>query len=167
MKGKLAYIQFLNGQNEVDPGYGVEAPNRPDNSLPPGAAQLPVFPFDPTLPDQSLPGSQPGPDNSLPGQGGRPDQGLPPTGGHPSQPIYTPIRPGARFVVKYLACKGLILVPDNSLPGSGAHPDQGLPGAGGHPSQGLPGSQPRPDQGLPGQPGHPSQGLPPTAQPKK
>lgn len=166
--GQLAYIQFLNGQGgQVDPGYGVEAPGRPDNSLPPGAAQLPVFPFDPTI-DNSLPGAQPGPDQGLPGQGGHPSQGLPPTGGHPSQPIYTPIRPGARFVVKYLYCKGLILVPDNSLPGSGAHPDQGLPGMPPHPSQGLPGSQPRPDQGLPGgAPGHPSQGLPGTPQPKK
>jgi hypothetical protein len=72
------------------------APAAPDNSLPgsgsgggdlpPGGATLPVYPFDPTVPDNALPGAP------------------------------APIRPGARFVVKWLACKGLILVPDNSLP---------------------------------------------------
>ncbi len=54
---------------------------------------LPVFPFDPTVPDNSLP--------------------VPPI---PPPVATVPIRPGARFVVKWLACHGLILVPDNSLP---------------------------------------------------
>ena len=73
--------------------------NRPDNSLP-----LPVFPFDPTV----------GIDNTLP---------TPP----PAVVKPWPPRPGDKFIVKYLACKGLILVPDNSLPATGARPDQGLP----------------------------------------
>jgi len=140
----LANITFIGG-GQVDPGYGVSAP-------PPGAVQLPVFPFDPTRPDQGLP------------SGGHVDNSLP--------------VPGKRYVVRWLACHGLILVPDNSLPGQSGRPDQGLPGSQPHPdqglpapptypSQGLPGSQPKPDQGLPGQPGRPDQGLPPTAQPKK
>ena len=74
---------------------------------------MPVYPFDPTRPDNTLPGGgypsgQPVPvppggtiDNTLPG------------GGYPSG---QPIRPGGRFVVKWLACHGLILVPDNTLP---------------------------------------------------
>jgi hypothetical protein len=77
----------------VWPGYG-----RPDNSLPglpPQAIQLPVFPFDPTL----------GPDNEL-----------------PDRPTVWPPQPGGKFVVKWLACHGLILVPDNSLPGNPAQP---------------------------------------------
>ena len=60
----------------------------------------------------SLPGSQPGVDNTLPGQPGHPSQGLP--GGN--YPSHQPIVPGAKFVVKWLACTGLILVPDQSLP---------------------------------------------------
>lgn len=144
--GQLAYIQFVGQSGQVDPGYGVPAP-------PPGAVQLPVFPFDPTRPDQglpggggrpdqSLPGSQPHPDNTLPGQGARPDQGLP-SHGHIDNGL--PV-PGKRYVVKWLACHGLILVPDQGLP--------------------MP-SPPYPDQGLPGQSGRPDQSLPPTAQPKK
>jgi hypothetical protein len=104
----------------VDPGYGRPGGGRPDNSLPsippPGhVATLPVFPWDPTVdnslptppvgPDQSLP---PTPDNTLPGQGstpGRPDNSLP-----------GQIKPGAKFVVKWLCGVGLILVPDQSLP---------------------------------------------------
>jgi hypothetical protein len=97
----LAIITFLDGQVDNSlplppvypsqglPGFG----GRPDQSLPPGAVQLPVYPFDPTLPDNSLPGPQPGPDNGLP-------------------------VPGRKYVIKYLACKGLILVPDNTLPGT-------------------------------------------------
>lgn len=68
------------------PGYG-----RPDNSLPglpPQAIQLPVLPFDPTVPDNSL----------------------------PDVPTVWPPRPGAKFVIKWIACVGLVLVPDNSLP---------------------------------------------------
>ena len=93
----LAYITFVGGgidntlpSNPVDPGFGnIGRPSRPDNSLPPGAISLPIFPFDPTVPDNTLPG-------------------VPPPHG--------PIRPGLKFVVKWLACTGLILVPDNSLP---------------------------------------------------
>jgi len=121
-------------------GWGV----RPDNSLPgggglpPGIATLPVFPFDPTKPDHELPGSGGSPDNSLP-------------------------RPGKKYVVKWLACHGLILVPDNDLPGSGARPDNSLPsGRPERPDQGLPPSPGRPDQGLPALPVRPDQGLPPT-----
>jgi len=117
---RLAIITFLDGSGApVDPGYGGGiAAGRPDNSLPgwippvdpgygrpgisggrpdqglPGGghiATLPVFPFDPTKPDGGLT-----PGNELPGGGG--------------------IRPGAKFVVKWLACTGLILVPDNELP---------------------------------------------------
>lgn len=96
---RLALIQFLDGgDGPVDPGYGVGMPGfsgRPDNSLPgsglpPGGVTLPVYPFDPTLPDNSLPPA------------GHIDNGLP--------------VPGKHYVVKYLACKGLILVPDNALP---------------------------------------------------
>jgi hypothetical protein len=124
--GRLAVITFLDTAGAVDPGYGQPAWSRPDNSLPSGGnypstgpiyggghpgnalpggghiALLPVFPFDPTRPDQGLPGSGGSPDNSLPGSGGSPDQGLP--------------RPGKKYVVKWLACQGLILVPDQGLP---------------------------------------------------
>jgi hypothetical protein len=129
----LAYIQFLDG-GPVDPGYGQGRPigGRPDNSLPgfpphpgnalppPGSiATLPVFPFDPTdRPDNSLPGSGGRPDNSLPGSGSRPDNSLP------------SFRPGMKFVMKWLACHGLILVPDNSLPGTPVSPDNELPETG-------------------------------------
>ena len=85
----------------LPPNYPSTGPvypgHRPDNTLPqPGhPVHLPVFPFDPTAPV--------GPDNSLPS-----------TPGVPTHPIQ--IVPGARFVVKWLACQGLILVPDNTLP---------------------------------------------------
>lgn len=129
---RLAIITFLDGGGNVDnslpggghvdnslpwypglPGQGLPTPpNRPDNSLPPGAVTLPVFPWDPTI-DNSLPGQPGRPDNSLPG-GGNVDNSLP--------------RPGKKYIVKWLACKGLILVPDNSLPsGPPTTPGQGLP----------------------------------------
>lgn len=101
MHSRVALITFMDGGGHVDntlPG----APAYPSHGLPPGAVQLPVFPFDPTVPDQGLPGSQPGVDNTLPG-----------SGGHPSG---QPIVPGRKFIVKWLACVGLILVPDNTLP---------------------------------------------------
>jgi hypothetical protein len=126
-------ITYLDGRGDqpVDPGYGVTPPMYPSHGLPgspgypsqglpgsgghpshpiagfpPGAVQLPVFPFDPTeKPDQGLPGEE-APDQGLPGQGGRPPK--------PTQPIYP--TPGGRYLVKWLACVGLILVPDNSLP---------------------------------------------------
>jgi len=147
MSSRMAIITFLDGQ-PVDPGFGVGAPgNRPDNSLPPGygggrpdnslpggggITTLPVFPFDPTKPDNELPG----------GGGNSPDNSLP--------------RPGKKYVVKWLACHGLILVPDNDLPGAPVRPDNSLPGQGGE----------RPDQGLPPFQGRPDQGLPPTPEPK-
>ena len=100
---RFAMITFLDGRggagidNSLPGGGGGNVDNslpgggygggRPDNSLPGGPTQLPVYPFDPTLPD-----------------GG---------GGHPST---GPIVPGKKFVVKWLACVGLILVPDNELP---------------------------------------------------
>lgn len=101
-----AIITFLGDDGQpVDPGFGVPGfgSGRPDNSLPGapaypshglpgGPVQLPVYPFDPTL----------GPDNEL-----------------PDTPSVWPPRPGNKFLVKYLACVGLILVPDNSLPDSG------------------------------------------------
>lgn len=92
---RLALIQYLDGSDgPVDPGYGVGSPSPgyPTGGpvLPPGGVTLPVYPFDPTLPDNKPP------------SGGSIDNGLP--------------VPGKRYVVKYLACKGLILVPDNSLP---------------------------------------------------
>ena len=129
MTSKIAMITFYDAGDQVpvDPGYGVGGghpstgpiyggghpshglpggPVYPSHGLPGGGhiALLPVFPFDPTRPDNSLPGEGTKPDQGLPGQGG----------GHPSHPIQ--IVPGARFVVKWLACQGLILVPDNSLP---------------------------------------------------
>lgn len=122
---QLALITFLGGSGQVDPGYGQPAPGaRPDNSLPPGAVTLPVFPWDPTIdnslpggrperPDNSLPGGGGRPDNSLPGQGNRPDNSLPSGGARPSNELPSP---GRRYIVKWLACVGLILVPDNSLP---------------------------------------------------
>jgi hypothetical protein len=103
-----AIITFVGDDGApVDPGYGIPgiSGGRPDNSLPPGYGggqvgnqlpvhigggpiYLPVFPFDPTKPVE------------------------------PDEPVVDPgpIRPGRRFVAKWLACSGLILVPDNSLP---------------------------------------------------
>jgi len=78
----------------VYPGNALPGrPTYPSNELPGGGhiSLLPVYPFDPTRPDAGLPPS-----------GGNPDQGLP--------------RPGKKFVVKWLACQGLILYPDNALP---------------------------------------------------
>jgi hypothetical protein len=105
MNSRMAIISFLDGSGgQVDntlPGGGHPS-GQP--ILPPGGALLPVYPFDPTIP--------PTVDNTLPGQPGRPDNTLP-SGGYPSG---QPIVPGKRFVVKWLACSGLILVPDNTLP---------------------------------------------------
>jgi hypothetical protein len=133
----LAVITFLDGSGRpVDPNYGVGAPVYPSQGLPgspvypsgqpilpPGGATLPVFPFDPTI-DNSLPNAPVRPGNELPGSGGRPDNSLP---GGGNRPDTMPIRPGAKFVVKWLACVGLILVPDNSLPSGSGRPDQTLP----------------------------------------
>jgi hypothetical protein len=116
MKSRMAIITFTDddGGNRPDnslPGGGGGG-NRPDNSLPPGGAWLPVYPFDPTI-DNSLPGQGGRPDNSLPGSQPGVDNTLP--GGRPPRPTQ-PIQPGGRFVVKWFACQGLILVPDNTLP---------------------------------------------------
>ena len=126
---RLAVIHFIDGGGDVDPGYGVPGygghpgnalpgmPNYPTTGpVPPGSiGTLPVFPFDPTRPDNSLPGSGGSIDNTLPGGGGGEiDNTLPGSGGRPSNPIR--LHPGLRLVVKYLACQGFIAVPDNSLP---------------------------------------------------
>jgi len=118
----LAIITFLDGSGRpVDPGYGGGIPvgGRPDNSLPGGGVNypsqglpggghislLPVYPFDPTLDvDNTLPNA-PSAGNDLP-------------------------RPGKKYVVKWLACQGLILVPDNSLPGGSGSIDNSLPETG-------------------------------------
>lgn len=83
------------------PGQGLPPGGTIDNSLPPGVVTLPVFPFDPTI------------DNSLPGGPGAPDISLP--------------MPGKKYIVKWLACKGMILVPDQGLPGGSGRPGQDLP----------------------------------------
>ena len=103
MQSRVALITFMDGGGHVDntlPG----SPTYPTGGpvLPPGGALLPVYPFDPTRPDQGLP--------PAPGTPGTP---LPPSPGHPSG---QPIVPGKRFIVKWLACVGLILVPDQGLP---------------------------------------------------
>jgi len=116
MNSKFAIISFLDGGGggQIDnslPG----SPTYPTGGpvLPPGGALLPVYPFDPTRPDNSLPPGSGRPDNSLPGSQPGVDNTLPGGGGYPS---HQPIRPGGRFIVKWLACSGLILVPDNTLP---------------------------------------------------
>jgi hypothetical protein len=111
-QSRMAVITFIDG-GPVDPGFGVGGgypsqglpgygggyPSHPINIPPPGSVgQLPVFPFDPTeKPDQDLP------------EGGSPDQSLPGGGEKPEQPIQ--IKPGAKFVIKWLCGVGLILVP--------------------------------------------------------
>lgn len=104
MTPRLAIIQFVHGDGGSIDNTLPGAPNYPTGGpvLPPGGALLPVYPFDPTLPNQGLPGSQPGMDNTLPGQ--------------PGYGTGQPIVPGKKFIVKWLACTGLILVPDNTLP---------------------------------------------------
>jgi len=134
------------GGGPTDPGYGRPSfGGRPDNSLPgtwpPGIATLPVFPFDPTLPDNTLPGQPTYPT----GGGGTPGYDLP--------------KPGRKYVVKWLACYGFILVPDNSLPGG---PPPVGPGSPALPGQGLPGGPPPVG---PGSPNLPGQGLPPVPPP--
>lgn len=77
--------------NPVYPSTGpIYGGGHPSHGLPGGGhiSTLPVFPFDPTLPSNELPG-------------------------HPST---GPIMPGMKFIVKWLCGSGLILVPDNELP---------------------------------------------------
>jgi hypothetical protein len=89
------------------PSQGLPgAPAYPSQGLPPGAVQLPVFPFDPTEPPVA---TQP----PMPGQ-------LPSPGGPPPPVASQPIAPGGRYIVKWLACVGLILVPDHTLPPTAA-----------------------------------------------
>ena len=117
MTSKFAMITFMDGGAPGAPDNALPgAPVFPSQGLPgapaypsqglPGAPvypiHLPVYPFDPTAPDNSLPGGTP-----------RPDQGLP--------------VPGKKYIVKWLACVGLILVPDNSLPTVPATPGNELP----------------------------------------
>jgi hypothetical protein len=102
MHSKMALITFMEsggaGPDNTLPGG---QPGYPSQGLPPGAVQLPVYPFDPTVPDHTLPGA-PVPGQPLP---------VPPPV-RPSQPI----APGGHFIVKWFACHGLILVPDHTLP---------------------------------------------------
>jgi hypothetical protein len=130
-QSRVAVITFIDG-GPVDPGYGVpgvpgygggypshglpSSPGHPSTGpVPPGSiGTLPVFPFDPTRPDNSLPNAPARPDNSLPTEPGSPDNSLPGGGGRPSQPIQ--LHPGLKLVVKYMACHGFIAVPDNELP---------------------------------------------------
>jgi hypothetical protein len=104
MNSRLALITFMDGSGGSPDQSLPGSPTYPSQGLPglpPGAATLPVFPFDPTVPDQTLPGA-PVPGQPLP---------TPP----PPRP-WQPIQPGGRFIVKWAACHGLILVPDQSLP---------------------------------------------------
>ena len=106
MNSRMAIITFTDGDEPGRPDNSLPggSPGYPSQGLPPGAVQLPVFPFDPTLPDNSLP--------TPPGQPPTPGQPLPTPPGRPTNPI----APGGHFVVKWFACHGLILVPDNTLP---------------------------------------------------
>ena len=114
MNSRMALITYLDGGTGAGPDNTLPgSPAYPSHGLPPGAVQLPVFPFDPTVPDNTLPGAPGYPSTGLPPSPGHPSTGLPPSPGHPSG---QPIVPGGRFVVKWLACHGLILVPDNTLP---------------------------------------------------
>lgn len=95
MPSQLVMISWNEGDMPF-PGMPLPTPPQyPSNALPGGGSidnslPLPVYPYDPTV----------GIDNTL-----------------PTPPVTTwPPRPGMKFVVKYLACKGLILVPDNTLP---------------------------------------------------
>jgi hypothetical protein len=108
------------GQLPVYGGGGH--PSQPIYLPPPGqAVQLPVFPYDPTE---------------------KPDNSLPPYAAQ------LPIVPGRKYMVKWLACLGLILVPDHTLPGGRpGKPDNSLPGGRpGYPDNTLPddGMEPTP-----------------------
>ena len=79
----------------VYPSHGLpSAPVYPGHELPGGPhvgggpIYLPVFPYDPTKPVD--------PDKPVPA---------------PPATVWPPV-PGTRFLVKYLACVGLVLVPD-------------------------------------------------------
>ena len=111
--GGHADNELPEGEEGVDPGYGIEAgggtinndlPRPPPGVFPPPVAAHPIVPAPPGTPPGTIwpPVNPDRPNQGLPGgSGGRPDQGLPGS------------QPGV----------------DNTLPGgSGARPDQGLPG---------------------------------------
>jgi len=115
MPSRLAVISFLDEPGSpvypgnalpgapAYPSHGLPGAGRPDQSLPGGGhIWLPVYGFDPTRPDAGLPPAPGRPGNELPGDQPGMDNSLP--------------RPGKRYVVKWLACTGLILVPDHALP---------------------------------------------------
>jgi hypothetical protein len=104
MNSRMAVITFMDNEPGRPDNTLPGSPNYPTTGpLPPGASLLPVFPFDPTVGiDNTLPGTTP----PVPGQP------LPPAPVRPTNPI----APGNRYVVKWFACHGLILVPDNTLP---------------------------------------------------
>jgi len=93
MPSKLVMLSW-NDNEPLMPGNALPTPPMyPSQGLPSGGhiSTLPVYPFDPTVTP------------------------TPPIAGAP--PVATqPIAPGQRYVVKWLACVGLILVPDNTLP---------------------------------------------------
>jgi hypothetical protein len=93
MPSRLVLLSW-NDSDPLAPGNALPTPPAyPSHGLPStpgGPATLPVFPFDPDVPSNALPGAP---------------------------PVATqPIAPGGRFVIKWIACVGLCLVPDNSLP---------------------------------------------------
>jgi hypothetical protein len=113
---RLAVITFLDG-GHVDnalPGGGV-GPSQPIYITPPSAGQLPVFGGGGGSPSQPIYLPPPGQAVQLPvfpfDPTEKPDNSLPP---YASQ---LPIVPGRKYIVKWLACLGLILVPDHTLPG--------------------------------------------------
>jgi len=114
MNSRMAVITFMDDGQAGRPDNALPGqPTYPSaGPLPPGAVTLPVFPFDPTVPDNALPGAPGHPSTGLPPSPGTPGTPLPPSAGRPIQPI----APGYRFVVKWFACHGLIMVPDNTLP---------------------------------------------------
>jgi hypothetical protein len=90
MPSKLVMLSWSD-DSPLMPGNALPTPPMyPSQGLPSGGhiSTLPVYPFDPTMP---------------------PVAGAPPV-------ATNPIAPGHRYVVKWLACVGLILVPDNTLP---------------------------------------------------
>jgi len=113
MKSRMAIITFTDDSGGSPDHTLPGSPAYPSHGLPPGAVTLPVFPFDPTIPSQGLPGSPTYPTGQPVPPGTSPDNTLPGGGGYPS---HQPIAPGGRFIVKWLACSGLILVPDHTLP---------------------------------------------------
>ena len=109
--GQLAYIQFV-GQG------GSGRPRLRSASTASRSSHAPGFPVRPD--DRQLTPKPRSPDRDSPEVRVAPISGLP-SHGHADNSL--PV-PGKRYVVKWLACHGLILVPDNSLPGQSGRPDQ-------------------------------------------